>query len=97
MSEPTLASPGITADAVQSIADRRRMQLQHQIYDEETDCWWCGNPVDLAIQGSTHPWGPVVTRIRPAWVGGDSLARDNSHLAHRTCHGAHCRQLRAGQ
>ncbi|MBY8342002.1 hypothetical protein JYK17_18390 [Streptomyces sp. KC 17012] len=95
MTEPTLAGPAIAADAMQSVADRRRMQLQHQVLEEEANCWWCSGPVDQTLPGTTHPWGPVVTHIRPLWAGGDSLARDNSHLAHRSCHASYCHQLRA--
>ena len=95
MTEPTFAGPSIAADAWQSVADRRRMQLKHQVLAEEINCWWCGDPVDQTLTGSTHPWGPVVTHIRPMWAGGDSLSRDNSHLAHHSCHASHCQQLRA--
>ncbi|WP_164932303.1 MULTISPECIES: hypothetical protein [unclassified Streptomyces] len=94
MTEPTLAGPGIAADAIQSVADRRRMQLEHQVYDEETNCWWCSASVDPTITGTTHPWGRVVTHIRPPWAGGDALSRDNTHLAHRACHASHCQQIR---
>ncbi|MGC9541572.1 hypothetical protein [Streptomyces sp. UG1] len=87
-----------TAEAAQQRrATQQQRRLEVQVLAEETECWRCGGPVDQSIQGSTHPWGPVILHPKPAWAGGNALDRTNAHLAHRRCKAAYCEQLRAQQ
>jgi len=87
-----------TAEAAQqNRTARQHLRLEAQVYTEEADCFRCGTPVDQNIEGTTHPWGPVVAHPRPLWAGGNPLDRANTRLAHRRCKTAYCEQLRAAQ
>ena len=60
-----------------------------RVRNEEPNCWFCGLPIDLALDAQTHPLGSTVDetipRSRAADPGRAALTRSNLHHMHRRC------------
>ena len=62
----------------------RRDQVRARVLREETDCWLCGQPVDVTLPPFL-PDSPEVDEVVPVSLGGDPLDRNNCRLSHRLC------------
>ena len=62
----------------------RRDQVRRRVLTEESDCWLCGQPVDVTLPPFL-PDSPEVDEVIPVSLGGDPLDRNNCRLSHRLC------------
>ena len=62
----------------------KRNKLRAQVLREETNCWLCGELVDVKLKHGL-PASPEVDEILPVSLGGDPYDRSNCRLAHRLC------------
>ena len=62
----------------------KRNKLRAQVLREETNCWLCGQPVDVKLKAGL-PESPEVDEILPVSLGGNPYDRSNTRLAHRLC------------
>ena len=62
----------------------KRNKLRAQVLREETNCWLCGQFVDVKLKAGL-PESPEVDEILPVSLGGNPYDRSNTRLAHRLC------------
>lgn len=62
----------------------RRTKVIQRVRREESECWLCGEPVDVTLPPRL-PASPEIHEIIPVSRGGDPYDRSNCHLTHRVC------------
>jgi len=71
----------------------RWRQAQQAVFDTETHCWLCGQPVDTRLH-PRHPRARSVDHLQQLQHGGDPHARTNLRLAHLGENSARSNRLR---
>lgn len=68
-------------------------RVKAQVFEEETDCWLCGQHVDQTIPAN-EPAGRTVDHLIQLCHGGPPHTRAWCRLAHRACNTARSNRLR---
>lgn len=61
-----------------------RRRVERQVYREESDCWICGQPVDMTLRWP-DPMSRSIDEVVPVSLGGSPFDRANCRLAHLRC------------
>lgn len=72
---------------------RRWREAQAAVFDTETHCWLCNEPVDTRLH-SRHPKARSADHLIQLDHGGNPYARSNLRLAHIGCNSGRSNALR---